>query len=214
MFLSINWAWTRCCQRSLAWVSMSLFLVVYWFKLSFPEIIYWKFKARGNPPLCFYGILYIVLSYLLPHSIIIIHLLVWNATINLWVHEDQGFWRLANRLFILNKSLSDYICNGIELQNINDIKITDNSVLTRIFSLLWNICNVLQYYKTFTKSRCREVRWSHHSDVWNVQNSLSLFGNWDHMSALISWFRDIDYFQQGCIINSLPKSRSRKEYLN
>lgn len=90
-------------------------------------------------------------------------------------HWDQGFWRLAHRNVLpLNKlSYSDYICNRVELLNIIYIRITDNSVLTRILSLLWNICHVLQEYKTFTKSRCCKVGWGHLSDMWNVQNSVT-----------------------------------------
>lgn len=84
--------------------------------------------------------------------------------------------------------------------------------MTRVPSLLWNICNALLDYKNFTKSRCCKVRWSHHLDMWNVQNSLPLFGSWDH--ALRSRFRDMDSCQQEYIMNSLFKSQDHREYSN
>lgn len=38
--------------------------------------------------------------------------------------------------------------------------------------------------------------------------------NWNHMSTLIFWFSDMEYFHQWCIISSLLKSQNYMKYLN
>lgn len=216
MWLYRKWDWTRCYQRSLAWVSMSLSLVAFTgFRLSFPDTTYWASKSTLET-LSLQSQGYLVNGYTLSIATQYCNYLFicemplltseFTQTKNSGASHRQDYYYRVN-----NKSFSDHICQRIRLLNIFYNKMTDNSVLTRILSSLkWLQCAAS--YKTFTKSRCCEVGWNRHSDTCKLQNSLSLFGNWDHVSAQISWFRDIDYFNQGCIINILFKSQNYKEY--
>ena len=59
--------------------------------------------------------------------------------------EDYYYW-------VNSKSFSDHICQSVGLINTFYNKMTDNSVLTRILSCLWNGGNVLQATRPLPKA--------------------------------------------------------------
>lgn len=157
MWLYIKWDWTRCYQRPLAWVSISLSLVVFTgFRLSFPDTTSWASKCALETlslPSQWYPVngrtLSIGTQYCNCLFICEMPLLTseFTETKNSGAspREDYHYW-------VNNKSFSDHICQRVGLINIFYNKMTDNSVLTRILSCLWNGCNVLQATRPLPKA--------------------------------------------------------------
>ena len=157
MWLYRKWDWTRCYQRSLAWVSMSLSLVAFTgFRLSFPDTTYWASKSTLES-LSLQSQWYLVSGCTLPiatqywSSLFICEMTLltseFTQTKNSGASHRQDYYYRVN-----NKSFSDHICQRIGLLNIVYNKMKYNSVLTRILSCLWNGCNVLQDTRPLPKA--------------------------------------------------------------
>ena len=155
MWLYRKWDWTRCCQRSLAWVSMSLSLVAFTgFRLSFPDTTYWASKStletlQSQWYLVSGCTLSIATQYCTSLFICGMPLLTseFTQTKNSGASHRQDYYYRVN-----NKPFSDHICQRIGLLNIVYNKMPYNSVLTRILSCLWNGCNVLQATRPLPKA--------------------------------------------------------------